>query len=280
MFSSKRIQVLLAVTAIISALFVTACKKEAIQTPSVVTDTQKVTLAQQSLQASLFFTSSFSQATNATTKVNGLRQEEVLQVRGACSLPIVYPADLLTFPKTVINNYGAGCTDTDGKLKTGKLTLTIGKIWETGSTIKANFDNYSEESIKIIGSYTITNNGSFGVNNLTFVAENITLTDKTGKSISYNVRQTHKQIAGTYNLDPLDDVYEVSTVMSATLPDGTKFNWENTTPLKKTNLCWWIQKGTGVLKLNDVPMTVDFGSDTCDNDATVTLNGVVYKVKL
>ena len=112
------------------------------------------------------------------------------------------------------------------------------------------------------------------------MAENITITDKTGKSISYNVRQTHKQVAGTYNLDPLDDVYEVSTLVSATLPDGTKFNWENTTPLKKTNLCWWIQKGTGILKLNDVPMTVDFGSDTCDNDATVTLNGVVYKVKL
>jgi hypothetical protein len=280
MLSTKRIQILLATVAIISAIFGTACKKEAIQTSSVKTDAQNVELAQKSLQASLFFTSSFSQATNAATKVNGLRQEEVLQVRGACTPPIVYPLDLLTFPKTVTNNYGAGCTDTDGKLKTGKLTLTVGKIWETGSTIKAAFDNYSEDSVKLVGSYTITNNGSLGVNNLTFVAENITVTDKTGKNISYNIRQTHKQIAGTYNLDPLDDVYEVSTVMSATLPDGTKFNWENTTPLKKTNLCWWIQKGTGILKLNDVPMTVDFGSDTCDNDATVTLNGVVYKVKL
>jgi hypothetical protein len=280
MFQMKRISIFLAVFATVFTVFTTACKKDNVHT--VLTDDQKVALAQQSLQASLFFTSSFSQGTKASEKANGLKSGEgtALQVRGACTAPTVVPADLTTFPKTITSNYGVGCTDADGKTKTGKLTFKVGKIWETGSTIQAIFENYTEDGAKLDGSYSIINNSTFGVHNLTFVAENISLTDKTGKTVTYNIRQTHKQVAGMFNLDPFDDVFDVSTVMSSTLPDGTKFSWENTTPLKKTNLCWWIQKGAGIIKINDIPMAIDFGNDTCDNDATVTVGGVAYKIKL
>jgi hypothetical protein len=280
MYQMKKISAFLAILAILTVVFTTACKKDSVQ--AVLTDDQKVELAQQSLQASMFFTSSFSQGTKASEKANGLRagEETVLQVRGACTAPTVTPADLTTFPKTVTSNFGTGCTDADGKMKTGKLTLKIGKFWETGSTIQAIFENYTEDGAKLDGSYSIINNSTFGVHNLTFVAENITLTDKTGKTIAYNIRQTHKQVGGMFNLDPFDDVYDVSTVMSSTLPDGTKFSWENTSPLKKTNTCWWIQKGTGTIKLGDTPMTIDFGNDTCDNDATLTIGGIVRMIKL
>lgn len=75
-------------------------------------------------------------------------------------------------------------------------------------------------------------------------------------------------------------MYEISTVISSTLADGTKFEFVNTTPLKKTNTCWWVQKGTGIVKLNGLPMTLDFGNDTCDDDATLTAGGVVRNIKL
>jgi uncharacterized lipoprotein YajG len=279
MFQLRNLPSFMAVIALISTTFFTACKKDATQT--VMTDDQKVEAAQQSLQASLYFTSSFSQATNASEKANGFRNDGLaLEVRGACTDPSVSPADFITFPKTVVSNYGTGCTDNDGKMKTGKLTLKVGKLWQLGSTIQAIFENYTEDSVKLDGTYTITNNSILGVHNLSFAADNITLTGKNGKTLTYNIRQTHKQVGGFGNLNPLDDVYEISTVMSSVLPDGTKYSWENTTPLKKTNTCWWIQKGTGTIKLNDTAMTIDFGSDTCDNDATLTIGGVVHKIKL
>jgi hypothetical protein len=258
-------------------LSIISCKKE----EQVVTDEQNIAYAEQSLKASLFFTSSFSQAANGTSKANGFVENDgSLQPRGACTAPVVVPADLFTFPKTVTMDYGAGCTDTDGKNKSGKLMLKVGKIWEKGSTIQAIFENYSEDSIKLEGAYSIVNNSTLGVHNLTFIADNIKITGKDGKSISYNIRQTHKQVGGTFNTNFFDDVYEVTTEMSSTLPDGTKVSWASTTPLKKTNVCWWVQKGTGIIKINDTAMAIDFGNDTCDNDATLTIGGIVRNIKL
>jgi hypothetical protein len=280
MFNLKKSPVYFMLVAFVSVVFVTACKKE--EAIVQLSDTQKVELAQQSLKASMFFTSSFTQATKASTKANGLKEgdKNVLQERGACTAPTVLPADLFTFPKTVTSNYGTGCTDLDGKLKTGKLTLKVGKFWESGSTIQAIFENFTEDGAKLDGTYSIINNSTLGVVNYTFSADNISLTSKEGKTVSYNIRQTHKQVGGFGNFDPLDDVYDIATVLTSTLPDGTKFSWENATPLKKTNACWWIQKGTGTIKVNDVPMAIDFGNDTCDDEASITLGGVVYKIKL
>jgi hypothetical protein len=280
MLNLQKSPVYLMVFAIASVVYLAACKKD--DATVQLTDAQKVELAQQSLKASMFFTSSFTQATKASAKANGLKEGEknVLQERGACTLPTVLPADLFTFPKTVTSDFGSGCTDLDGKLKTGKLTLKVGKFWETGSTIQAVFENYTEDGAKLDGSYSIINNSTLGVVNYTFAADNISLTSKEGKTVSYNIRQTHKQVGGFGNFDPLDDVYDIATVLTSTLPDGTKFSWENATPLKKTNACWWIQKGTGTIKVNDIPLTIDFGNDTCDDDATITLSGVVYKIKL
>jgi hypothetical protein len=252
------------------------CKKE-----ETLTDEQNIALAQQTLKASLFFTSSFSQASNGTSKANGFKGDDSdLQPRGACSAPTVVPADLITFPKTVTMDYGTGCTDSDGKNKTGKLMLKVGKFWETGSSIQAIFENYSEDGIKLEGTYSIVNNSTFGVHNLTFIADNIKITGTDGKTIAYNIRQTHKQVGGTFNANFFDDVYEITTEMSSTLPDGTKVSWASSAPLKKTNVCWWVQKGTGTIKVNDTPMTIDFGNDTCDNDATLTIGGIVHKIKL
>jgi hypothetical protein len=55
---------------------------------------------------------------------------------------------------------------------------------------------------------------------------------------------------------------------------------ESTTPLKKTNNCRCIQKGTDTIKVNNEASIIDFGNDTCDDDATLTTNGVVRNIKL
>jgi hypothetical protein len=275
MFQSKRISTLWAVALCLTVLM-PSCNKE----QDDVNDDKKLEYAEQALKANLFFTSSFSQASNATAKANGFAGSDALTTRGACTAPTVVPADLFTFPKTVTSDFGTGCTDIDGKSKSGKLTLKVGKFWEMGSTIQAIFENYSEDGVKLDGAYSIVNNSTFGVHNLTFLAENIKITGTDGKTITYDIRQTHKQVGGTFNNNFLDDVYDISTVMTGTLPDGTKVSWESTSPLKKTNVCWWVQRGTGTIKINDTPMTIDFGNDTCDNDATITLGGIVYKIKL
>ena len=280
LFQKKSISTLLVLAAITFTLITTSCKKE--NTSEVLTDDKKVELTEQSLQTNMFLTSAFTQIPFATVKVFGLKEgnNTPLQVRGACTTPSVFPMDLTTYPKTVTSDFGAGCTDAEGKTKSGKITLTINTPLEPGATIKATFDNYSQDGATLNGTFTIINNGVLGMINLTLIGENIKMTDKNGKTFTYNIRQTHRQVGGAFNMTLLDDVYEITTTMTATLPDGTLMNWDTTLALTKTNVCYWVQKGTGILKLNGLPMLVDFGDGTCDNDATVTLGALVRHIKL
>jgi hypothetical protein len=279
MFKFKKTTPILAILAVAITVFTVACKQDTVQT--VLTDAQKSAIAEQTIKASNFFTNSFAQSTFASEKANGFRAErDVLEVRGACADPTVLPADFFTFPKTVTLNYGTGCTDDLGRNKSGKMTLNVGKFWETGSVITANFENFMEDSTKLNGSYTFTNNSTLTTVDHVFAAQNIVFTDKMGRTTTYTINQRHKQVAGMGTFTPRDDVYEITTTLTSKLADGTTVNWQNTTPLKKANNCRWIQKGTGTIKVNNDISTIDFGNDTCDDDATLTTNGVVRNIKL
>jgi hypothetical protein len=279
MLKFKKTSAFLALLVFVSAVFTTACKKENAQ--SVLTEDQKVEHAQQLAKASQFFTNAFSKATLASDKANGLRGDEpVLQVRSLCGDPTVSPTNILTFPKTVTLDYGTGCTDDDGRARAGKMVLNVGKIWERNSVIQASFTNFMEERTKLNGSYTMTNNSTLGAINLSFVADNIVYTDEDGKTTAYTIRQTLKQIDGGRILNRRDDVYEISSSMTSTLADGTKTSWETTTPLLKANNCRWIQKGKVTIKMNNDTSVLDYGNGTCDDDATLTTNGVVKNIKL
>jgi hypothetical protein len=279
MFKLKKTVTLLALIAVATVVFTTACKKDSVQTT--LTDAQKSAIAEETVKASQFFTNSFTQATSASDKANGFRADrDVLEVRGACADPTVVPADFFTFPKTVTLNYGAGCTDIDGSNKSGKLTLNVGKFWETGSVITATFENFMADSTKLNGSYSFTNNSTLTTIDHSFSAQNIVYTDKLGRNTTYTINQRHKQVGGIGTARVRDDVFEITTSLTSRMADGTTVTWQNTTPLKKANNCRWIQKGTGTIKVNNDISTIDFGNDTCDDDATLTTNGVVRNIKL
>jgi hypothetical protein len=280
MFSLKKSLSNFAIIAIAMTVFTMACKQETVQ--SVLTESQTAAIAEQTIKASQFFTNSFAQSSFASTKANGLKEDErnPLEVRGACSDPTVSPNDFFTFPKVVTINYGSGCTDDLGRNKSGKMTLNVGKFWETGSVITANFENFMEDSTTLNGSYTFTNNSTATTIDHLFVAQNIVFKDKTGKTTTYTINQRHKQTGGMNTFTPRDDVFEISTTVTSKLADGTLVSWQNTTPLIKKNNCRWIQKGTGTIKVNNETSIIDFGNDTCDDDATLTTNGVVKNIKL
>jgi hypothetical protein len=279
MYQFKKTTALLAALAFVAVLVTTACKKDATQTP--LSEAEQVTIAQQTLKAQQFLTNSFAQATFASGKANGFKAErDVAELRGACADPTVLPADFFTFPKTVTVNYGAGCTDIDGRNKSGKMTLSVGKFWETGSVINATFENFMEDSTKLNGAYTFTNNSTLTTIDHVFNASSITYTDKLGKTTTYTFNQRHKQVSGMLTPSPRDDVFEITTTLTSTMADGSLLSWQNTTPLKKANNCRWIQKGTGTIKMGTTVSTIDYGNDTCDDDATLTTNGVVRNIKL
>ncbi len=68
-------------------------------------------------------------------------------------------ASTKTTPQGVITvDFGTGCTDAAGNVRTGKLVFTYsGWRFQPGSTVVATTDNYSVNGIKLTGTRTLTN---------------------------------------------------------------------------------------------------------------------------
>ena len=78
-----------------------------------------------------------------------------------------------------------------------------------------------------------------------------------------------------------DDYSLVSGTASGTNRNGKDFSVDITTALKRTVVCQWISEGAMTIKIQDKKdRTVDYGNGTCDNKATVTIDGNTFEFTL
>jgi len=270
----KQIRFGLILTTAFLLIFIAACKKE-----TSAEDQAKVDTAKQALQSQQLITSSFNIAMRGAEKADGLMKAD--DRTDTCGVVTVLPVDPFVFPKVITVDFGAGCTDGDGKFKTGKFILTVGAIWEPNATISIVYDNYTENGVKLEGSFTFKNLSTPNAGIFSIVAQNIKLTDANNYTLSYNAVQTYTQVSGHASWwDWSDDVYNVTGSINSVLTNGETVDWTIQNPLVKANNCYWVSAGTGVLDINGLEYLVDYGNGNCDNQATVTVNGQVYPITL
>lgn len=262
-------------TALLLIVFA-GCKKDA--DPSPAADDATIAKAKQSLLSQQFILSSFHIAQWGADNANGLAQNGELEERSdTCGNVSVTPPDPFVFPKTITVDFGNGCTDADGKLKAGKVLMTVEAFWEPNAKIIVAYDNYSENGVQVEGQFVFTNLSTPDAAILSIDAENIKLTDPNGYTFAFSGNQTYTQIAG----HPTwwywqDDVYRVTGNLFSTLTNGESVNWLIQTPLEKATTCQYVGKGTGILDINGLEVLVDYGNGACDNQGTLTVNGQVY----
>lgn len=256
-------------------LVFSACQKDIETTPEA--DKATIAQAQEALASQQIIMSSFHIAQRGAENANGLVGGEVEERSDSCGNVSVVPPDPFVFPKVVTVDFGSGCTDADGKFKAGRVVMTVGAFWEPNSTITVTYDNYSEDGVKVEGQFIFTNLSTADAAILRIDAQNIKLTDPNNYTFAFSGNQTYTQTAGHPTWwDWHDDVYNVTGEIFTTLTNGETVNWLIQTPLVKANACAYVSKGTGILDINGLPVTVDYGNGTCDNQGTYTLNGHVY----
>ena len=258
-------------------LFVfSSCKKEAGPIPA--EDEAIIAKAKESLLSQQLILSSFHIAQRGAENANGFVEDGGVENRSdTCGTLTVTPPDPFVFPKTVIVDFGNGCTDTDGKFKEGKVIMTVEAFWEPNAEIAVAYDNYSEDGVKIEGQFVFANLSTPTAAILRITAEDIKFTDPNNFTFAFSGNQTYTQIAGRptwWNWH--DDVYQVTGNIYSTLTNGETVNWLIQTPLEKANICNYVSKGTGILDINGLPVIVDYGDGACDNQGTLTINGQVY----
>jgi len=208
--------------------------------------------------------------------VNG-RAEGVDSVPG-CTTITVSPADINTYPKTVVVDFGTGCTGWYGVTRSGSITYNFtGKFKNPGSTVTATFSNYKVNGYKLEGSYSVMNSSSLSagiVFNSSVTNGKVTYPNGT-TWYSYSGTKTIKQTAGVGSSNYNDYVFAITGAHSYASYTGKTLTDSITTALVKQVTCKNISAGTVAFTYNGtVKGTLDYGNGSCDSLATITIGSV------
>lgn len=171
----------------------------------------------------------------------------------------------------------------DGIPRTGKWNITFrgGGIKKQGASMLIKFLNYKLSTVTYAVDSVVFKNGGMnnGVYTYTINVYNALCTAPTW-TISYN--STRAVSVDTKNTtDPTDDVITiVSGSANGKNREGRTFSVSITNLTKPAN-CKYITKGTVELTPNGLnTRTINYGDGTCDNKATVTVNGNSFEITL
>lgn len=273
----KHIILPLLLPAAIMLLTFNACKKD--DNPGEA-DQAAIDSSTKALKSQQLLTTSFGIALHGAEEANGLIGGQH-SAEERCSAITIFPSDLSTFPKTVTIDYGSGCTDNDGKFKTGKVVITLDKIWETNTQVSIQYDSYTEDGNALSGTFALKNQSTASAGIYVVTAADIKAADTQGYTLDYDGIQTFTQTAGFGTWwDWADNVYEITGNIQSKLTNGEIVNWTINNGLTKANNCLWISEGAGLLDINGLEVGVDYGGGSCDNKATLLINGQTYNITL
>ena len=202
-----------------------------------------------------------------------------------CYTVTVIPKILHQFPKTVTLDFGTGCLGKDGKLRKGKIvTIFTGPMRIPGSKTSTTFVDYSVDSFAIAGTMTVENTSLSNKQAWrTEVIDGKVTNTQSGFWRKYAGVKEREQIEG--NGTPLylqDDVFQITGHADGSNSNGNVWASKIITPVIKKYSCSWRSKGTVQInrKSNTAIAILDYGDGSCDNKATLTINGVIHIITL
>ena len=191
-------------------------------------------------------------------------------------ISIVYPAD-------------GSCKDARGRVRKGTITITYtGKRFMVGSKIVTTFTDYSVGGVKIEGTHTLTNvtpvgNTAYPRFNFTIVGGKATFLD--GKVVTREQNFTREwQRATTPGQDKW--VLLAGGTASGTNRNGVAYSMEVTIDLVYSRACHLSNKvfipvsGEKKFTSESKQVTINYGTGTCDNIVTITINGKSKDVEI
>jgi len=278
------------VTALIflTLVFLFSCQKETSSKNSndTVTETEAANFSDESAQADGSFDDVDDISTTAAdadnTAVDGRMDSryhpdfsELRAAIGNCANITVTPDDS-TFPKTITIDFGDSCVGLDGKLRSGKIIITLtGRLRKSGSVMTTTFEDFYINHIHVEGTKTVTNLSANGVTKFSVDVTGGKVTFPNGRWYTYESSKTKVQIAGMDTKTCLDDVFQITGWAKAAFSNGKTMSLEVVDPLVKKVICPWRSDGTLKISINNRVLKLDYGfpnNGDCDNKALLTWN--------
>ncbi len=232
----------------------------------------------------------YKQGTMGTRKMDDSLsgKKSTFDMASACATITITPFDLVTWPKTVIVDFGnTNCLCNDGYYRRGRIVMTV-TTWfrDSGCVVTVTPENYYVNDHKIEGQKVITNNGRNSQQHLVYsvVVTNGKVTDPNGTTYrTWNSSRIHEWISGENTIfNPWDDEYSITGTANGVTRTGASYTITITEALNVYTGCIWIRSGKLTLNVQgNPPVYVNYGdTPNCDSLAVVTINGVNYTINM
>ena len=286
--------------AAVLTLGLNACKKDNSTTPATTTtgnadEQTEITLATSATSSETLYDDAFdvvaqsSEQSNLSTNSTGGKQPDGISTstiqtnytttNGA--IITILPADPSVFPKTMTIDYGAGVT-TDSITRKGQIIVALsGPIRVAGSAISVTFNSYSVNGYVLTGTYALTPSIATGGGvNYSVTVTNGSITFPGGQAATYSGTETFTQVAGIGTSTITDDTYNITGSFSFSSTTTGSITGTIVTPLSKSADCKDITSGTIAFVYKGLNGTLNFGSGTCDNIATIAVGKTTKTITL
>jgi hypothetical protein len=202
---------------------------------------------------------------------------------------VTYNPSRSAYPHTATINFGSSCTGLDGFTRSGKKIITVYADWRTapaGTLIsETTFSNFYIDSVNVAGNMQTYIDSAASPGPLALkIVTNKTITDSKGNTSTYTATSYWLQTAGNSTTTRKDNVYQITGSASGTevLDGATPVSWTSSIdpndPVIKMGDCMFRSKGIEQIRLNVegtsmFTESLDYGNGTCDDIATLTING-------
>lgn len=193
-----------------------------------------------------------------------------------------------TFTKTV--DFGVdGCSLPNGNMVKGKIIISFSKNFLTPSkTISYTLVGFYHNGKLIEGNKTITHElkstDLFAtLHPVSTHAVDVKITFPDGKVYSRIGTRVREMVEGFATIGNWEDnVFLVWGYNVTTFPNGAKYTFTITTPLRIALSCKMPFPVKGVIEVvkNDAKAALDYGNGDCDKLANITINGVTKEIML
>jgi hypothetical protein len=185
---------------------------------------------------------------------------------------------------TILVDFGTGCTDLRGVTRKGQMNITYkGLRWAYGSYRVLTFTNYFRNDVGIQGIDSVVNvtaNSDTTQTTLKYrhVINNGVITFGDGKTITRDQNITRQWTLSLNNLLNSQVADLAGGTASGKTKEGANYSMQITENIIYTVACalkrdFIAVSGEKTLTVGSFLYTIDYGSGTCDNTITITLNG-------
>lgn len=190
-----------------------------------------------------------------------------------CATVTVTP--LSGFPKTVVIDFGTGCTAPNGVTRSGIIRVVVSdSLRKPGSTAVMTFENYFVNGFKKEGTITWTNTSTAVSKSWRRQVVDGKITAPGGRFWLHSSIKEVVQVDGlTTPRLPFDDIFIITGNASVTNANNITRTSSITEPLQKKVSCRFIDRGRIRFQGPNHFAILDFGNGTCDNAATISIDG-------